>query len=114
MFIRVSASSTVLMRARVAAHRAHLVRRLELAHRLLDAQPEQLIGQIALFRAELVGAEVAQLRGLHSIFSCAKRVANLVRIGSFAAASFIASRASVSVTPSISNSTRPGRTTATH
>ena len=64
--------------------------------------------------AELVGAQVAQFGGLHSIFSCAKRVANLVRIGSFAAASFIASRASVSVTPSISNSTRPGRTTATH
>ena len=59
-------------------------------------------------RAELVGAEVAQFRGLHSIFSCAKRVANFVRIGSFAAASRIASRASVSVTPSISNSTRPG------
>ena len=35
-------------------------------------------------------------------------------MGSLAAASRIASRASVSVTPSISNRIRPGRTTHTH
>src|SRR5476651_1573948 len=98
----------------IATHGAHLVRRFQLSHRLLDAHPEQLIGQLPLPGAELVGAEVAQFGGLHSIFSSAKRVANLVRIGSFAAASRIASRASFSVTPSISNSTRPGRTTHTH
>src|SRR6185295_14470251 len=98
----------------IAPHGAHLCRRFELAHRFLDAQPEQLVGQVALPHAELVGAQVAQLGGLHSILSCAKRVANFVRIGSFDAASFIASRASFSVTPSISNSTRPGRITATH
>src|SRR4051812_10381251 len=98
----------------IAAHRAHLVRVLELPHRLLDAHPEQLIGQFAFLRAELLGGEVAQFGGLHSIFSSAKRVANLVMIGSFAAASRIASRASFSLTPSISNSTRPGRTTQTH
>src|SRR3954471_6270370 len=98
----------------IAPHRPHLVGFLELPHRFLDAHPEQLIGQLALFRAELVGAEVAQFGGLHSIFSCANRVANLVRIGSFDAASFIASRASFSLTPSISNRTFPGRTTATH
>src|SRR5919107_827975 len=92
----------------VAADRAQLFRYFELAHRLLDAHPEQLIGQLALLRSEFVGSEIAQFHGLHSIFSCAKRVANLVMIGSFAAASRIASRASVSVTPSISNSTRPG------
>src|SRR3954454_15033816 len=98
----------------IAAHRAHLVRRFQLSHRLLDAHAEQLIGQFALPRAELVGPEVAQFGGLHSIFSSAKRVANLVMIGSFAAASRIASRASFSETPSISNRTRPGRTTQTH
>ncbi len=103
-----------MTRARSRRTDSDLRRRLELAHRLLNPQPEQLIGEVALFRAEFVGAEVAQFRGLHSIFSCAKRVANLVRIGSFAAASFIASRADASVTPSISNSTRPGLTTATH
>src|SRR3954466_9841805 len=98
----------------IAAHGAHLVGRFQLAHRLLDAHPEQLIGQVALAGAELVGPEVAQFGGLHSIFSSAKRVANLVMIGSLAAARRIASRASFSLTPSISNSTRPGRTTQTH
>src|SRR5207302_9291442 len=93
---------------------AHRVGRFQLSHGLLDAHPKQLIGELAFLRAELVAAEVAQFRRLHSIFSCAKRVANLVRIGSFAAASFIASRASFSVTPSISKSTLPGRTTQTH
>src|SRR3954462_9920728 len=98
----------------IAPHLANPRRRLELPHRLLDPHPEQLIGELALLRAKLVGAEVPQLRCLHCTFSCAKRVANLVLIGSLAPASFIASRASVWLTPSISNSTRPGRTTATH
>src|SRR5262245_26886130 len=98
----------------VAADDAELLGRLELPHRLLDTHPEQLVGEIALAHAEFVGAEIAQFGGLHSIFSCAKRVANFVRIGSFDEASFNASRASASVTPSISNSTRPGRITATH
>ena len=44
----------------------------------------------------------------------AKRVANLVLMGSLAAASCIARFASVSLTPSISNMIRPGRTTHTH
>src|SRR5262245_14929504 len=98
----------------VATDRAHLVGRFELSHRLLDAHPEELIGQLALLAAELLDGEVAQFRGFHCTLSCAKRTANLVRIGSFAAASFIASRASFSGIRSISNSTLPGRTTATH
>src|SRR5579862_8644858 len=98
----------------IAAHRAHLFRHFQLPHRLLQAHPEERVGQLALLRAELVGAEVAQFCGLHSIFSCANRVANFVRIGTFAAASFIASRASFSLTPSISNRILPGRMTATH
>src|SRR4029077_17624938 len=98
----------------IAAHRANLLGRLELPHRFLNPHPEQLIGQIALLRSELVGPQVAQFRGFHSIFSWAKRVANFVRMGIFAAARRMALRASASVTPSISNSTRPGLTTATH
>src|SRR5690606_12678333 len=92
----------------IAAQAAHLVRVLELSHRLLDPHPEQLISQIALLGAQVVHAQIAQLRGLHDTFSCAKRVANFVAIGSFAEASRIASRASFSLTPSISKSTRPG------
>src|SRR5262249_57089291 len=70
--------------------------------------------ELALLRAELVVAHAAHLCRLHCTLSCANRVANLVRIGIFAAASFIASRASFSVTPSISNRILPGRITATH
>src|SRR5262249_23927369 len=98
----------------VAADRANLLGRLEMAHRFLNRHAEQLIGEVAHFRAQFVRAHRAQLSRLHSIFSCAKRVANFVWIGSFEAASVKASRASFSLTPSISNSTRPGRTTATH
>src|SRR3954465_11995979 len=98
----------------VAAHDPDFCGRLELPHRLLNAQAKKLVGQVPRLGAELLGAQGAQFRGFHSILSCEKRVANFVRIGSLAAASFIASRASFSVTPSISNSTRPGLTTATH
>src|SRR5688500_5138440 len=98
----------------ILANGAHLRRRLELPHRLLDAQPEQMVVELLLARAQLVDAEFPDLPDLHTAFSCAKRVANFVLIGSFAAASCIARRASVSVTPSISNITLPGRTTQTH
>src|SRR5438552_18522261 len=54
----------------VATHGANLVRRFELSHRLLNAHPEQLVREIALLDGEVVGAEVAQFRRLHSIFSC--------------------------------------------
>src|SRR6185503_12032329 len=98
----------------IAANGPQLVGGLELPQRFLDTHPEQLIHQVALFRAELVGAKVAQFRRLHWILSSAKRMANFVRIGIFDAARRIASRASFSVTPSISKSTLPGRTTQTH
>src|SRR5437667_12378639 len=98
----------------ISSDRPNLLGRFELPHRFLNAHPEQLVREVALLRTELVGAEVAQLRRLHSIFSCAKRVANFVRIGSFDAARVNASRASFSDTPSISKSTRPGLMTATH
>src|SRR5437763_141894 len=83
-----------------APNETKLVGHLELPHGLLDAHPEQLVGELAFLRVQLVGAQIAQLRGLHNIFSCANRVANLVRIESLAAASRIASRASFSLTPS--------------
>src|SRR4029079_9110527 len=82
--------------------------------RLLDPHPEQLILKLAFALAQIFDGEVAQFRCLHCTLSCAKRVAKRVRIGSFAAASLIARRASFSVTPSISKSTRPGLITATH
>src|SRR5262245_28016620 len=58
--------------------RAKPVRRVELTHGLLNAHPEQLIGEVALLGPKLVDPEVAQFRGLHEIFSSAKRVANFV------------------------------------
>jgi hypothetical protein len=43
----------------IAADRFHLLGRLELAHRLLNAHPKQLIVQVVLFRREFVSAEIA-------------------------------------------------------
>src|SRR5262249_17883674 len=93
---------------------ADLARRLELSHRLLDPEPEQLVVDLPLVRLQLVDRQIANLGHLHDAPSSANRVANLVLIGSLAAARCIALRASTSVTPSISNITRPGRTTHTH
>src|SRR3990172_5461404 len=98
----------------VAPQRLELLRRLELPHRLLDAQPEQLIVHVLLALPQLVDREVADLRHLHDALSSANRVANLVLIGSFADARRLALRASTSLPPSISNRMRPGRTTQTH
>src|SRR5204863_1993335 len=98
----------------VAAHVSHLRRRLELAHRLLDAKPEQLVVELLLALTEHVDRELPNFPNLHDAFSWANRVANFVLIDSLAAARFIALRASTSVTPSISNRMRPGRTTHTH
>src|SRR5688500_12589533 len=98
----------------IAPQRLQLVGRLELPHRLLDAQPEQLIVHVLLALPQFVDTEVADLRHLHDAFSSANRVANFLLIGSLAAARRIAARASTSLTPSISNRMRPGRTTHTH
>src|SRR4029079_504094 len=97
-----------------APQRLQLVGGFELPHRLLDPQAEQLIVEILLALLQLVRPEIATFPDLHTALSSANRVANLVRMGSLAAARRIASRASVSVTPSISNMIRPGRTTQTH
>src|SRR5262249_53858419 len=98
----------------VPAQRLQLVGRLELPHRLLDPQPEQLIVELFLALLQLVGPQIPELTALHDGRSSADRVATRVLMGILAAASRIASRASVSVTPSISNRMRPGRTTHPH
>src|SRR5581483_9066131 len=101
----------------LAAQGPHLVPRLVLAHRLLDAQAEDLLFQILDAVGQVVLAQAAQLRALfrdlHDTFSSANRVANRVFIGSLADASRIASFASTAVSPSISNRIRPGLMTAT-
>src|SRR5687768_5955301 len=99
----------------VAAREAQLERRIELAERLLNAHPEQLILELLRARLQVVHRQIAQFRHVHhDAFSSANRVANFVWMGSFDAASRSASRASVWVTPSISNRIRPGLTTHTH
>src|SRR5688500_12104967 len=86
----------------VAAKRPDLDRHVELSHRLLHPHPEQLVLEILLAAAQFIHVQIAQFRRVHYTLSSAKRVANFVRIGSFAAARRIADRASVSLTPSIS------------
>src|SRR6185503_4482746 len=49
----------------IAAHGSHLVGRFELAHRLLDSHPEQLIDEIAFLGAQFVRVQVAQFSRLH-------------------------------------------------
>src|SRR5690606_2131417 len=98
----------------VAPQALQLLRRLDLPHRFLDPQPEELIVELLLTLPQVVDRQVSHLGHLHDAFSSANRVANFVLIGSFAAARRIASRASFSGTPSISNRIFPGRTTHTH
>src|SRR4051812_22007852 len=98
----------------IPAERLELVPRLELTHRFLNAQPKQLIVHLSDALLQLVHREIADLGHLHDACSSANRVANFVLMGSLAAARRIALRASVSLTPSISNRIRPGRTTHTH
>ena len=80
-------------------------------HRLLNAHPEQLI---VTFLALLSSSAPSSRSSAAFMTSAgANRGSTLVIIGASRRASLIASRASFSVTPSISNSTRPGRITAT-
>src|SRR5687767_5043234 len=84
----------------VAAREAQLERRIELAERLLNAHPEQLILELLRARLQVVHRQIALFRHVHhDAFSSANRVANFVWMGSFDAASFSASRASAWVTP---------------
>src|SRR5688572_23410272 len=87
---------------------------VELTERLLEAQLEELLLEIALLGLQLLGAHLADLVRLHSATSASKRFTNLVLMESLCAARRSASRASFSGTPSISYRMRPGLMTMTH
>src|ERR1051325_5891590 len=99
----------------VAAHLAHAACLAELSAGLLEAQVESFLAQVAQLFLELVGGLGAQIGGLHGCLpqpSEPTRATKRVLIGSLAAASASASLATVTGTPSSSNSTRPGLTRA--
>src|SRR6185437_15288441 len=97
--------------ARDLAARAHeLVGLRVVALRLLHAQAELLAAQIDDVLAEFLRGLAAHLAHLHHSTA---RLANCVCTDSLAAARRNASRASASVTPSISYNMRPGCTGAT-
>src|SRR6476469_176799 len=88
---------------------------LELPRRALKAQVEALLLEFQDLVVELVdghGPKITRLHGRSSTYS-AMRSMKRVLIGSLAAASVSASRASATDTPSISNKMRPGLTRAT-
>src|SRR5215213_4450092 len=89
-----------------------LSRVLQLSGFVLEAQIEELSPRSSKAPLELLDVQLAHLRHLHD---CAPpRTRKRVFIGSFWAAKAIASRARSSLTPLISNITRPGLTTATY
>src|SRR5260221_4526762 len=99
----------------VAAHLAHAACLAELSAGLLKAQVESFLAQVAQLFLELViglGAKIAGLHGFLPQPSAPTRATKRVLIGSLAAASARASLATVTGTPSSSNSTRPGLTRA--
>src|SRR5687767_12005429 len=67
----------------IAPDGPHLQRRLQLSHGLLDAQAEELVVELPLLGAQVVGRQVLEFHdpGGHYTCSCAKRVANFVRMG---------------------------------
>src|SRR5215212_3289565 len=99
----------------VAAHLAHATRLAELSAGLLETQVECFLAQIAQLFLELVVGLGTQIGGLHGSLpqpAAPTRATKRVLIGSLAAASSSASRATWTGTPSSSNSTRPGLTRA--
>src|SRR6516164_430674 len=102
----------------LAAALADLARVVQLLHRVPEAEVEQLLAQLRDAMADLIRTHLADRTGLdglrhgHSPPNC-RRSTKRVLIGSFDAPRSNASRASWRVMPSISNSTRPGLTTAT-
>src|SRR5216683_216455 len=97
----------------VAPHLAHPRGVFELAAGALETQVENLPAERVDLFAQLVGGAGAQVGGLHSLHGWTpspSRVTNLVPIGSLAAASSKASRATSGGTPSSSNMMRPGLT----
>src|SRR5262245_9299167 len=102
----------------LAAALADLDRVVQLLHRVAEAQVEQLLAQLRDAMADLVRPHLPDRAGLHAgrhghSPPSSRRSTKRVLIGSLDAPRSNASRASWRVMPSISNSTRPGRTTAT-
>src|SRR6266851_4766546 len=97
----------------VAAHLAHPRGVFELAAGALETQVEDLPAERVDLFAQLVDRPGPQVGGFHSLHGWTpspSRVTNLVPIGSLAAASSKASRATSGGTPSSSNMMRPGLT----
>src|SRR5205807_1717515 len=90
-----------------------LARVLELPNGVLEAELVELPARGAHPHPQLVCLQHAQLVDFHLGPPPSADVTKRVLIGSLAAASFMASFATSGVTPPISNSTRPGLTTAT-
>src|SRR5690606_13734808 len=100
----------------VPPQRLDQARVLELLRRTAETQSEQLLACVRNSVLDLLDREIPDLRRLHSAppSPARSRSTTFDLTGSLAAASAKASRASSSGTPSISNITRPGLTTATH
>src|SRR5204863_10105150 len=95
---------------KVAARIAQLQRRVELAERLLNAHPEELILEIFHARVQIVDGKVAQFGNVdHDTFSSETRIANFLRTGSFEAATGNASPAPASSSPHSSTTPRLAR-----
>src|SRR5882762_6794566 len=97
----------------VAAHLARAAGFLQLAACLLETQVECFLAQVAQLVLELIVGLGTEIGGLHGVLPQAPtRETKRVLIGSLAAASSSASRATWTDTPSSSNNTRPGLTRA--
>src|SRR6266850_311692 len=83
-----------------------LVQRFGLSHRHLKTKLEHLFNHFHLMAVQFIDRHVADLfhafRGFHFSTPFSRRITNFVCTGSFCAARRIASRATVSGTPSIS------------
>src|SRR3984957_5557817 len=98
----------------ILARRAQLGDRFGLPGGELEAQPENLLGQLVLPLVQFGRILIAQFFDSLGHQSAPARLTKRVRIGSLCAASCMASCAVARSTPAISNITRPGFTTATH
>src|SRR5271166_1538351 len=99
----------------IATNLPHARSVLQLTGRALKTQVEALLLELENLILELIEGHATNITGLHDalLSYSAIRSMNRVLIGSLAAASPRASRASPAATPSISNRMRPGLTRAT-
>src|SRR5690242_15725094 len=98
----------------VFPHRPRLLQPFQLPHPHLELQPEHLVVHFRQLALQLGIVQTPQFIRFHKPACASSRLMNLVLIGSLCAASRIADSAVPRSTPSISNSTFPGRITATH